>query len=58
MEWDVYKTLKHLDGRKIFTITYLTYVCKRFSNCPQTINWASLVAHMVKNLPAMQETWV
>ena len=22
------------------------------------IPWASLVAHMVKNLPAMQETWV
>ena len=21
-------------------------------------NWASLVAQMVKNLPAMQETWV
>ena len=20
--------------------------------------WASLVAHMVKNLPAMQETWI
>ena len=20
--------------------------------------WASLIAHMVKNLPAMQETWV
>ena len=24
----------------------------------QIIEWASLVAHMVKNLPAMQETWV
>ena len=24
----------------------------------QIINWASLVAQMVKNLPAMQETWV
>ena len=22
------------------------------------IFWASLVAHLVKNLPAMQETWV
>ena len=23
-----------------------------------TLEWASLVAQMVKNLPAMQETWV
>ena len=22
------------------------------------MNWASLIAHLVKNLPAMQETWV
>ena len=22
------------------------------------LNWASLLAQMVKNLPAMQETWV
>ena len=25
---------------------------------PQTIMWASLVAQMVKNLPAMQDIWV
>ena len=25
---------------------------------PLQYSWASLVAHMVKNLPAMQETWV
>ena len=25
---------------------------------PSLYSWASLVAHMVKNLPAMQETWV
>ena len=23
-----------------------------------TYSWASLVVHLVKNLPAMQETWV
>ena len=23
-----------------------------------TLNWASLVAQMVKNMPAVQETWV
>jgi len=22
------------------------------------LNWASLVAQMIKNLPAMQETWI
>ena len=28
-------------------------------NCyPLQYSWASLVAHLVKNLPAMQETWV
>ena len=26
--------------------------------CPLQSSWASLVAQMVKNLPAMQETWV
>ena len=26
--------------------------------CPLQYSWASLVAQMVKNLPAMQETWV
>ena len=26
--------------------------------CPLQHSWASLVAHMVKDLPAMQETWV
>ena len=25
---------------------------------PPQYSWISLVAHMVKNLPAMQETWV
>ena len=25
---------------------------------PLQYSWASLVAHLVKNLPAMQETWV
>ena len=26
--------------------------------CPLQYSWASLVAHLVKNLPAMWETWV
>ena len=26
--------------------------------CPFQYSWASLVAQQVKNLPAMQETWV
>ena len=26
--------------------------------CPLQHSWASLVAQLVKNLPAMQETWV
>ena len=25
---------------------------------PLQYSWASLVAHLVKNLPAMQETWI
>ena len=33
----------------IFSCAYLPSVC---------LLWASLVAQMVKNLPAMQETWV
>ena len=28
------------------------------SNPPRILVWASLVAQMVKNLPAMKETWV
>ena len=28
------------------------------NGCPLQYSWASLVAQMVKNLPAMQETWV
>ena len=27
-------------------------------SCPLQHSWASLVAQLVKNLPAMQETWV
>ena len=27
-------------------------------DCPFQYSWASLVAHTVKNLPTMQETWV
>ena len=26
--------------------------------CPLQYSWASLVAQSVKNLPAMQETWI
>ena len=26
--------------------------------CPLQYSWASLVAQLVKNLPAMRETWV
>ena len=26
--------------------------------CPLQYSWASLVAQLVRNLPAMQETWV
>ena len=28
------------------------------TGCPLQYSWTSLVAQMVKNLPAMQETWV
>ena len=28
------------------------------TGCPLQYSWASLVARLVKNLPAMQETWV
>ena len=27
-------------------------------DCPLQYSWASVVAQLVKNLPAMQETWV
>ena len=34
-------------------------VCTSFlKRVPLILNWASLVVQMVKNLPAMQETWV
>ena len=30
----------------------------RFYDCKMTLLWASLIAQSVKNLSAMQETWV
>ena len=38
--------------------TYETLKGKCSVNVSYYYNWASLVAHMVKKLPAMQETWV
>jgi len=38
----------------ILTLYYNLFGCKQLS----TLIWASLVAHLVKNLPAMWETWV
>ena len=38
-------------------IVILVSICKGFRTVPG-INWASLVVHMVKNLPAMQETQI
>ena len=37
---------------------YFLFFTGEFSIVPKTVPWASLVAQMVKNLPAMQETWV
>ena len=38
------------------------YLLLQFTYCNNSyhlrLQWDSLVAHMVKNLPAMQETWV
>ena len=39
-----------LFGKYLLTIYSIGYPLQYF--------WASLVAHMVKNLPAMRETWV
>ena len=36
----------------------LNHCCTYLNLKPVTGNWASLMAQMVKNLPAMQETWV
>ena len=38
-------------------ISPLSWIAFPFRS-PQTIMWASLVAQMVKNLPAMQDIWV
>ena len=29
-----------------------------YTECPKNLYWTSLVTQLVKNLPAMQETWV
>ena len=29
-----------------------------YIECPKNLYWTSLVTQLVKNLPAMQETWV
>ena len=40
------------------SINIFMYVCVYMCVCVYTYIWASLVAQMVKNSPAMQETWV
>ena len=39
---------------------YIDHILKRYFTFIRynTLSWASLVAHLVKNLPAMWETWV
>ena len=41
-----------------FSFLILIPYTNRTQNESCTVFWASLVAQMVKNLPAMQETWV
>ena len=47
-----------LEGNNIYSLLLLlnSNADKRFSE--KALNGASVVAQMVKNLPAMQETWV
>ena len=44
----------------VFVYTYVythVHICVHICGI-HVINWSSLVAQMVKNLPAMRETWV
>ena len=46
-------TLWQIDGETVETVTDFTFLGSKI-----TFACASLVAQMVKNLPAMRETWV
>ena len=46
------QSLNHWTGRKVWGFLFF-FFCKHIL-CP----WASLVAQLVENPPAMQETWV
>jgi len=39
-------------------VSTVVHEAPRILPLPNTVTWASLVAQVVKNLPAMQETWV
>ena len=45
----------HLSDRHLFLLGFLSFFLVR---TPVRLNWASLVAQTIKNLPAMQETQV
>ena len=53
-EWILRKVTTSSEGfeRNLFS------VFKKLQGTSLTVHWASLVTQMVKNLPAMQETWV
>ena len=39
-------------------VSTVVHEAPRILPLPNTVTWASLVAQVVQNLPAMQETWV
>ena len=56
-EWLMECSFKNIKLSFIFKILYTNLVLSYF-NLNLYISRASLVAQLVKNLPAMQETWV
>ena len=56
--WSLQVETQHLfaSNLKLCHLKVFQFQFQRF-NVPFTLSWASLVAQMVKNLPAMWETW-
>ena len=57
--------LESMGSRRVWqdwvtSLSLFTFMCwrRKWQPTPASIQWSSLVAHLVKNLPAMWETWV
>ena len=58
LPWQLSQQRIHLQCRRPYFDSWVGKIPCRGIGYPLQYSWAHLVAQMVKNLPAMQETWV